>query len=293
MTKTLQDMIASAYDLHVHVGPEVIPRKYTAQSLWEEERGKLAGCVLKNHFYPSIPCQTAQEAGELKLFASVVLNHFVGGLNPHAVWGAAMAAPSPLFVWFPTLHTEQFLRNSAWEIPKEWVGRPDFRSRKSDSIAPVLVSDGADLCEDVYPVLRAIAESGSVLCTGHISWRESVLLARAGRDLGVRKIIVTHPIYQKIAMPIDVQKELAAAGCMIEHCYSMHSIDGVAISQIARQIREVGPEHIVLSSDVGQTFSPSPSEALAAFSALLMEEGIGLDALRLMLCDNPRRVLEH
>ena len=53
MKKQLNNMITRAIDLHVHIGPEIIPRKYTAQSLADAERGKIAGCVLKNHFYPT------------------------------------------------------------------------------------------------------------------------------------------------------------------------------------------------------------------------------------------------
>jgi len=34
-------------------------------------------------------------------------------------------------------------------------------------------------------------------------------------------------------MPIDVQKELAGMGALIEHCYSMHSIDKIPMNKIA------------------------------------------------------------
>lgn len=288
MRNELREIVRNAIDLHVHVGPEIIPRKFTAQTLYEVEKGKLAGCVLKNHFYPSLPPVLSDE---MTLYGSVVLNAFVGGLNPHAVYAAALISPTPLFVWFPTLHTEQFLAKSAWEIPKEWVGRDDFAPRPSTVVAPVRISHGNRLCAEVGPVLQAIAEAKAVLCTGHMRWQESCLLVKEARKYGIDKIVITHPIYQKIAMPIEVQVELAQAGCLIEHCYSMHSIDRVPIAKIAQQIRAVGVQNVVLSSDVGQAFSPSPSEALIAFGELLIEEGIMLDDLKRMLCDNPRRLL--
>ncbi len=288
MRNELYEIVRNAIDLHVHVGPEIIPRKYTAATLYEAEKGKIAGCVLKNHFYPSLP--PALSDG-MKLYGSVVLNAFVGGLNPDAIYAAALVASSPLFVWFPTLHTTQFLSNSAWEIPKEWVGRPDFHPRRSSEVKPVLIGDGDTLCTSVQPVLQAIADTNAVLCTGHISWKESYRLVKEARKRGIDKIVITHPIYQKIDMPVEVQAELAREGCLIEHCYSMHSIDRVPIAKMAAQIREVGIENVVLSSDVGQAFSPSPSEALVTFGMLLREEGVSLADIKTMLCDNPRRLL--
>lgn len=48
--KTIRDIIKQAIDIHVHVGPEIIPRKYTAQLLINAEEGKLGGAVFKESF---------------------------------------------------------------------------------------------------------------------------------------------------------------------------------------------------------------------------------------------------
>ena len=93
-------------------------------------------------------------------------------------------------------------------------------------------------------------------------------------------------------MPIKVQKQLANLGAMIELCYSMYSIDKIPMEKIAKQIEEVGPSNCVLSSDVGQKFSPSPSKALYDFACKLHGLGISLDDLEIMLVKNTNELIQ-
>jgi predicted metal-dependent phosphotriesterase family hydrolase len=136
-------------------------------------------------------------------------------------------------------------------------------------------------------VLEAVKECGAILATGHLAWQDSYELIKRANKLALEKIIITHPIYQKIAMPVDIQKDLAALGAKIEHCYSMYSIDKVPVRSIASQIKSVGAGNCILSSDVGQSFSKSPSEALAEFIPLLYSAGITTEEAAVMLIDNP------
>ena len=94
-------------------------------------------------------------------------------------------------------------------------------------------------------------------------------------------------------MPVAGQKKLASLGSFIEQCYSMYSIDNISIKQIAGQIREIGANYCILSSDVGQPFSKSPSEALLDFATLLFAEGITEKELRTMLITNPKKIMER
>ncbi len=286
LKKEIAKIVSKTVDLHLHIGPEFIPRKYNVKSLIEEESGKIKGCVLKNHFYNTSNLFGVLERKKMKLYGGIVLNNFIGGLNADAIYGASLIAPSPLFVWFPTLHTKQFLNNSVNEIPQEWVNNKKFIARKSSKIKPIFIIKNGKLNKDVISVIEMIKKTNSVLCTGHISWQESVLVVTEAKKQGVKKIIITHPIYQKIDMPLDIQKELVKKGCFIEHCYSMHSIDKISIKRIVEQIRFVGSNGIIISSDVGQIFSISPSKALFKFAMLLFKEGISLKNLQLMMNSN-------
>jgi hypothetical protein len=286
----LKSIITQAIDMHVHIGPEIIPRKYTAQKLQTEEQDKLAGCVLKNHFYPTAPLIDASLQKEPKLYAGLVLNNAVGGLNIEAIYASALLA-QPLVVWLPTINAEQFLNENKYEIAPEWVRDTSLRLKTAEQAKPVYVTRKGQLLPQTKAVIRAVKAVNGVLATGHISSKETVSVALYARQLKV-PVIITHPIYQHIAMSIDIQLKLAELGCYIEQCYSMYSMDGISIESIAAQIKAVGPCSVILSSDVGQSFSPSPSQALYKFAKLLVAADIPLQWIEKMMVDNPRKILK-
>lgn len=290
--KNIKDIIKQAIDIHMHIGPEAIPRKYIAGQLVQAEQGKIGGFVLKNHFYPTTPfIQEVISKEGLKLIGSVVLNNSVGGLNPETIYALRILTDDPIMVWFPTINAENFLRQTKYEIAPEWVNKNNFTARKTKDIEPVMVTKNNKLTQQAIKVLRTIKQCNAALATGHISWQESVLLVEKALKLGIKNIVVTHPIYQRIAMPVEIQKKLAAKGCFIEQSYSMYSIDKISIKKMAKQIKAVGVESVILSSDVGQAFSPAPSTALYNFATLLQQEGISQEALFTMLVANPKKLL--
>lgn len=293
-SKILQQSI----DLHVHIGLEVIPRKFLLLELLKYEEGKLKGVGVKNHFFPTIAMNTKDTLKQKRPFVinSVVLNHYVGGFNTDAVRTSDESSPRPIIVWFPTIHAENILKKQRFEIPAEWINpklRKEIKPRLSKDIKGLSVFDSkGEIKEEVKNVLDVIKERKAILATGHISWQESQALVKfAIQKVGLEKVIITHPIYQKINMPIEIQKELVKIGAFVEHCFSMYSIDKIPIKQIADQIKQVRPENCILSSDVGQTFSPSPSEALAEFIRLLNTEGITDKEISTMLIANPKRLV--
>lgn len=292
MKNSIKNIIKKAIDIHVHIGPEVIPRKFETNNLVKTEEGKITGFVLKNHFFSTIPfIKDVEDKTKLKLFGSIVLNNSVGGLNEEAIYSSSSITNKPIMVYFPTINAKNFLDKSKYEIAPEWVNNKNFKGRKSRNVKAVEILKDNKLLKETTKILEFIKKEKYVLATGHISWRESKILVDSALKKGVKKIVITHPIYQKIRMPIKVQKELARLGCYIEQSYSMYSIDRIPIKKIARQIKEVGVNSVILSSDVGQVFSPSPSKALYNFCLLLSKEGIDEDGLYRMLVTNPKKLL--
>lgn len=285
-------LIRRAFDLHVHIGPEMIPRKYTATSLIKSEQGTMAGMALKNHFFPTTPFIAGAPKTSLTLIGSVVLNNFVGGLNADVIYSTGTLSRTRFIVWFPTVNAKQFLDTSKWEIAPEWVRNSSIRSRASKTIKPITVwSAKRRLSKQCIEVLYAIKKTNAILATGHIAWQESYALVSRARRMGIKQIIITHPIYQRIAMPIAIQKNVAAQGCKIELCWSMWKIDNIPIATIAKEINAIGAKNCILSSDSGQIFSPAPSEALMEFCTALQAEGITQNNLTTMLITNPKILL--
>lgn len=291
MNKQIRTILEKAVDLHVHIGPEIIPRKYTAETLLNSEAGRLAGVVTKNHFFATGPLLSPDKTNpDIRYVGSIVLNNAVGGMNPEAVYAASLVSQKPLVVWFPTINAAQFLKKNKYEIAPEWVQDKTLRLKSAAETSPVLVTNKGLLLPETKAVIEMIASIKGVLATGHIAADESMVVARYARSLGV-SVIVTHPIYQHINMPLKQQKDLAGIGCYMEQSYSMYSMDGISIAELANQIKAVGPASVVLSSDVGQEFSMSPSQALETFAELLVTEGIPLQWIEEMLVTNPRNIL--
>jgi hypothetical protein len=71
----------------------------------------------------------------------------------------------------------------------------------------------------------------------------------------------------------------------------MYTIDKIPIEKIAEQIKGVGADNCIISSDVGQTFSPPPSEALYLFSQLLLACGLTVSELEVMMVKNPSKLI--
>jgi|SRR3989338_918423 len=280
-------------DLHVHIGPEILPRRFNVPQIVQQEREKIGGMALKNHCYPTMPLiKSAEVPDDLLLIGSVALNNYNGGINADAVYASAEISKYPLVVWFPTISARNFLKRSKYEIPPEWVGK-NFVSRASKDVRSICVMDDkGDLSAETCRVLEMIKEKGCILATGHISWKESKKLVEEAVKMGIEKIIITHPIYQRINMPLEVQQELAKNnGVYMEQCYSMYSIDQIPMEKIAEQIRAIGSEKCIISSDVGQVGSPSPSEAMKVFAKLLLEQGLSEKDIEIMGRDNPRKLI--
>ncbi len=281
-------------DLHVHIGPEILPRKYTVSTLVASEKNKLRGMALKSHFYPTMPLIKSVVCDDMLLIGSVTLNRAVGGLNPEAILASAKISDRPLIVWFPTISAANFLAKSKHEIPSEWVGG-SFQSRLSSEVKGIsLLDNQRRLVPEARSVIQMIRNTDCILATGHVSWQEARSLVEEALVIGIRKIIITHPIYQLIAMPVEVQKELSGnKGVYVEHNYAMYSIDKIPIADIVKQIKYVTPKKCIISSDVGQPRSPSPSSALRTFAKLLREDGLSNEDIQQMGATNPLRLIQR
>jgi len=292
-------LLQQAIDLHVHIGLEIIPRKFTLGELLKTEKDKLRGIAVKNHFFPTIAMNSKKTLKNEMPFVinSVTLNNYLGGFNCDIIRASAELSIRPIIVWFPTLQTDCFLKGRRFEIPQEWIDsslRRSIKLKSSKDIKKLTVLDKKNnLKKEVIKVLKIIKQYKAILATGHLSWQESRKLVRYATKIGIKKNIITHPIYRRINMPIKIQKELADLGGYIEHCFTMYSIDKIPIKEIVRQIKEVGAKKCILSSDVGQTFSPGPSEALTEFIYLFKREGITDKEIKTMLVNNPEILAER
>src|SRR5690606_12342034 len=99
-----RDLVRGAYDLHVHSGPDTMPRIASDLQIARDFREHgLAGYVIKSHYtHTAGRAALAREAVPgVNVLGSITLNSAVGGMNALAVEIAAREGMR--FVWFPTV----------------------------------------------------------------------------------------------------------------------------------------------------------------------------------------------
>ena len=77
-------------------------------------------------------------------------------------------------------------------------------------------------------------------------------------------------------------------GALLERCFTTPHTGKVAWDDLFANIRAVGPEHSVLSSDLGQPFNPPVEDGLALFADRLLAAGFTRSEVHRMAVTNSR-----
>jgi len=298
VTEAAWNALEGAYDLQVHVGPDVIARRIDDIDCAKEFLAHgLKGFVLKSHYV-----QTGERAQVVtkavpgsKVFGSVTLNHSVGGFNPVAIEIAGRSGCR--IVWMPTV-----------DAANETAGRLDGGTAKlpfwariqrelaAEGISPPPLSaidESGALVESARRCLERIAKHNMILATGHLGRREIFALVRTARDIGLKKVLVTHAEFPSQNLTGDEQEELADAGALIEHCFTTTYTAKATWEATFANIRKTGVSRTIVSTDLGQTINPPVAEGFGMFAQKLLDAGFTRDEVRMMAVTNPTRLIEE
>jgi uncharacterized protein DUF6282 len=292
--KTLE----GAYDLQIHVGPDVIARRIDDIDCAREFLAHgMKGFVLKSHYI-----QTGERAQVVtkavpgsRVFGAVTLNHSIGGLNPVAVELAGRTGCK--IVWMPTV-----------DAKNETAGRLDGGSEKlpfwakiqrelaAEGISPPplsVIDDAGELTEPARRCLERIGKHNMILATGHLGRREILALVRAAKAMGLKKVVVTHAEFPSQNLTGDEQRELADLGAIIEHCFTTTYTAKAPWELAFANIRKAGVSRALVSTDLGQTINPPVAEGFAMFAQRLLDGGFTADEVRTMAVTNPTRLVDE
>jgi hypothetical protein len=193
-------LVQGGWDLHVHVEPDILPRRTDDLTLARRfQKMGLKGFLLKSHYAPTAErAQVVRKAVPgVEVLGAVVLNHGVGGLNPLAVEVAARAGAR--FVWFPTVDAANEVRHME-KLPPEkrpqWAGLMEVLRKEGAVPEPIaLLEASGRLRPEARAVLRVAARHRMVVATGHLSREEVFKVVEAALEEGVPQVVVTHPDY--------------------------------------------------------------------------------------------------
>jgi hypothetical protein len=276
--------IDGAYDLHVHSSPDLFPRIADDEKMVADAAAHgFAGVVMKNHFESTASRAqlAARAAGRMKVYGGLVLNRYVGGVNPAAVEVALRMGAR--IVWMPTLDSACHRANFGFG------GSFDAQSSglKTTSEGISLLRDGR-LIDEARQIMAQVKERGAALATGHVSFEEIRALVEEAEAQGFRKLIVTHPFDKAPGLTLPQVEAVARPDVRIEFvfCSITPKWAFTTAATIAHCMKTIGPARFVISSDGGQAHNPMPAEGYRQFVQALHAEGVAAEDFRVMCRDN-------
>jgi hypothetical protein len=289
-------LVRDAYDLHVHIAPDVPPRRIDDVTLARRfaEAG-LAGFALKSH-YTSTAERAQVVSGVVpgvQVLGALVLNQAVGGMNALAVEIAAREGAR--IVWMPTVDSPAETAGRTEPRPGDKV--PQWARLQHElrglglGVEPVHVTgEDGRLLPETREVLRAIARHGLVLATGHLAREDTFAVVEGALEEGVAHVVVTHPEFPCQDFSIEDQVALAARGCLIERCLSTPYSGKTTWEHVFEGVRAVGLERTLFSSDLGNPDYPAVEDGLPLWADRLLGAAFDEDEVREMIVAQSRRL---
>lgn len=288
-----RSILQGVYDVHVHTGPSTAKRSVdVVEMLREASEAGYAGFVTKDHYYPNLfgtkMINDHLGSETTKAYGCLVLNNSVGGFNVNAVdkarqLGAAM-------VYFPTLSSKTHIDGH----PGGFVGASANASVEEE---PLVIADSKGVMNPkAIEVLEYMAKNDMVLGTGHGNEIEVDATVKKAVELGMKRILVTHPHYQ-VGATIEDMVRWAEMGAYIEINACVFADSGSVVEPVTplayakEMIDAVGIDKVVIDTDYGQLANGSPVDGMYNFLVALHDTfGYTAEELSIMTKKNPKEL---
>ena len=304
--------LRGAIDMHAHQDPDSFGPSYgqaarsiDALDLYTRAKASgMRGFIIKGHLD-----QTAGLAyymrklhPEFEIFGGMGSNLTTGTkVNPWAITHMAeIKGGWGRIVWMPSWDSENSIHKLARK-PWSYVAVAECKG------LPFWINypkpcEGGDLLPEVKEALRVIATTKTrdsngdlVLATGHNSPPEVKLMVKEAVRVGVKHIIITHPLLDIVEMEPHEIKETIEMGPEIYAEFTSQFGNPNARPEVVKlyvdTIKLVGAEHAFISSDTGQLNSNWQPDALANCAKVLRANGFTERELDLLLKINPAKIL--
>jgi hypothetical protein len=309
-----QELLNEAIDIHVHAGPHLIssPRRVDPfQAAIEARDAGMRAIVFMDNF--GISSGTSWMVNRLipdfQTFGGLILSTIYNGLNPRAVKTAINYGDGAKFICFGTHSTcFQASREGRLEDGKYVTLSQKYKKFRDEELKrcisiPTEEPPGPELNE----ILQLIADNPQMyLITGHVSAEEAVRLVELSSDYGIERMVVSGAV-TKIA-GINQLKRMIESGAFIEYTMASYNIsspkthyyvereyasggkqDGIMLA--ADQIRKIGVDHCIASTDLGVYTGPTPVEGFRELIATLLDIGFTAEEIRKIVKTNPEKLL--
>jgi hypothetical protein len=295
--------LIGAIDVHLHVDPDapgtggVIRALDVVDAVAIAKARGMRGFVFKTH-------QDAGSAGAaylmrkhfaptFEIFGRMASNYATGGINVAALehytqikggWGRIFEMPTRDSITATT-------RPGSMDRANLEKARPWMLMMPEGTPPYIAVSKNGELLPEVKQLISVLAKIRTVdsngrmvLATGHATPEEHLLLTREARKQGLQ-VLLTHP------GDIPQLAEATQLGAFAELTASTVYKTEEARARGAAFVRKVGAEHIIVSTDCGQTGNVYPTDCLVLTARGLRAHGITQREIDLMYKLNPAKLL--
>lgn len=288
-------VLEGIYDVHVHAGPSNAQRKVDVYEMYQEaKKAGYKGFVVKDHYIPALfgtkMIQDHFADDDFVIRGALVLNNSVGGLNVNIVDQARQL--NAAMVYFPTVSARNHI-----ELTKE-TGFAGAANNDVEEEPIDVLDENGEVLPDAIEVLRYIAKHDMLMATGHLNHIEVDAILKKAIELGVNRILITHPHFQ-VNATIEEMVRWADMGAFIEINACVFDGGGSKIEattplQVAKDmIDAIGVERIILDSDFGQTANDTPVEGLYTFINVLEDKfGLTEQDVDIMAKENPKKLFK-
>ncbi len=286
------DFLTGSIDLHIHVGPDYMPRYGDGAKLATEASNHgMKAIVIKQHLASTVAsAHLANEIVENTLVCGgISLNEPSGGFNVRNV--VATLKSGGKMIWLPTVDAEFAIKKAkSGHWIKHYVTGSSFGYEREGLN---ILTPNKELRDEVKDIVKICKEFNVILGSGHLGPEECLVLANESKKMGYDKLEITHPNAWLDDFNTDVLRELTKLGATLTLSFGVCSTQTGRqdIREIANVIKDIGAQHCCLITDYGQVTNPSPVEGYRVFCQLLSTIGIASEELHLMTKENPSRLL--
>lgn len=277
------ELLRGVCDIHLHCRPDSRERSVDEYGLVRDAMaaGYRAVMFKSNDFSCHDRAYIIRQAlPDAECFGSFCMNRVHGDrVNPFAARKAVETSGGLCrCIWMPTL-------DAAYQYSSE--------GSKDEGI-PVLDSEGSVLAE-VIKVMEICAEADIIFATGHSSPEESITLVSKAKEIGVKRIVVTHANSSIWTMSPDQIRRCMDLGAFIEYCYlpclwgentKMPQYKRQSIDEFLSFVR-IDPARSFISTDLGQAVMPHPIDGMRDCILKLQASGLSQNSIDMLVRTNP------
>jgi hypothetical protein len=288
-----KNLLKGAVETHIHLNPHVRSEDHMMDALEYANQARDAGMkavVIKNVGIPSTGAAyfVNKIVNGFECYGSVAMNICNGGINPALIEHAVNHGDGARIVFFPV--ADSLNHAIAREKYYKGINPPTPREK-----ALTIFDNNGNILPEVFEVLEIVKTHDRCINTAHLSPKEVKALIKEAKKIGIKKIIVSHGMWKIMGHTRNDLKEYADLGAFIEFefylCQAMmqyiHGHPPVNEVDMLETMYYIGIDHSIMSTDMGQSYSPNPIDGLRSFIASMLRCGAKPDEIKTMVQRNP------